>query len=80
MNAQLRRTFYLFVAGFVALVGVLAYWQVYARESLANDPSNSLQSRRVQEVPRGLVLAGDGETELARSEQGENGNYTRVYP
>ncbi len=80
MNAQLRRTFYLFVAGFVALVGVLAYWQVYARESLANDPSNSLQSRRVQEVPRGLVLAGDGETELARSEQGENGNYSRVYP
>ena len=80
MNTQLRRTFYLFVAGFVALVGVLAYWQVYARESLANDPSNSLQSRRVQEVPRGLILAGDGETELARSEQGENGNYTRSYP
>jgi penicillin-binding protein A len=80
LNAQLRRTFYLFVAGFVALVGVLAYWQVYARESLANDPSNSLQSRRVQGVPRGLILAGDGETELARSEQGENGNYTRVYP
>jgi len=80
LNTQLRRTFYLFVAGFVALVGVLAYWQVYARESLANDPSNSLQSRRVQEVPRGLVLAGDGETELARSEQGEDGNYDRLYP
>jgi peptidoglycan glycosyltransferase len=80
LNTQLRRTFYLFVAGFVALVGVLAYWQVYARESLATDPSNSLQSRRVQEVPRGLILAGDGETELARSEQGDDGNYTRVYP
>ncbi len=81
MNAQLRRTFYLFVAGFVALVGVLAYWQVYARESLATDPANRLQSRRVQEVPRGLILAGDGETEIARSEQdGGGGTYSRVYP
>ena len=80
MNVQLRRTFYLFVAGFVALVGVLAYWQVYAREPLVTDPANRLQSRRVQEVPRGLILAGDGETQLARSEQDDNGTYTRVYP
>jgi penicillin-binding protein A len=80
MNAQFRRTFYLFVVGFVALVGVLAYWQVYVGVSLATDPSNSLQSRRVQEVPRGLILAGDGETELARSEQGDDGFYERVYP
>ncbi len=80
MNAHLRRTFYFFVAGFVSLVGVLAYWQVYIQESLANDPSNSLQSRRVQSVPRGLLLAGDGETELARSEEQDNGTYQRVYP
>jgi peptidoglycan glycosyltransferase len=64
----------------VTLVAVLAYWQVYAREPLANDPANSLQSRRVQEVPRGLILAGDGETELARSEQEDDGTYSRVYP
>ena len=80
MNVQLRHTFYLFTLGFVTLVAVLAYWQVYAREPLVNDPANSLQSRRVQEVPRGLILAGDGETELARSEQGDNGTYTRVSP
>lgn len=79
MNAHLRRTFYVFVAGFVALVGVLAYWQVYAKDSLATDPANSLQSRRVQEVPRGLILAGDGKTELARSVE-DNGGYRRVYP
>ncbi len=29
MNTHLRRTFYLFVAGFVGLVVMLAYWQVY---------------------------------------------------
>jgi penicillin-binding protein A len=81
LNVHLRRTFYLFVAGFVSLVGVLAYWQVYAKEPLATDPANSLQSRRAQEVPRGLILAGDGETELARSvQEGEGGTYTRVYP
>jgi penicillin-binding protein A len=80
LNAQLRRTFYLFVIGFVALVGVLAYWQVYARDSLATDPANRLQSQRVQEVARGLILAGDGETELARSEPDDNGTYERVYP
>jgi peptidoglycan glycosyltransferase len=80
LNTQLRRTFYLFVTGFVALVGVLAYWQVYSRESLATDPANSLQSQRVQEVPRGHILAGDGETELARSEQEDDGTYKRVYP
>lgn len=79
MNVHLRRTFYFFVAGFVALVGVLAYWQVYAKESLATDPANSLQSRRVQQVPRGSILAGDGKTELAQSVW-DGKTYKRVYP
>ncbi|MFL5992435.1 MAG: peptidoglycan D,D-transpeptidase FtsI family protein [Rubrobacteraceae bacterium] len=83
MNAHLRRTFYVFVAGFVALVGMLAYWQVYARESLANNPDNGLQTQRAISAPRGLILAGDGETVLARSvgHGSENGTvYDRVYP
>ena len=80
MNTYLRRTFYLFVVWFVTLAGILAYWQVYARESLITDPANSLQSRRVQEAPRGLILAGDGKTELARSVQEDDGTYKRTYP
>ncbi len=83
MNAHLRRTFYLFVAGFVALVGMMAYWQVYAREALANNPENGFQTQRAIQSPRGLILAGDGETVLAESEkrQGINGPiYERVYP
>ncbi len=79
MNAHLRRTFYFFAVWFVALTGFLAYWQVYAREPLVTNPANSLQSQRVQEVPRGLILAGDGETELARSVW-EDDAYKRVYP
>ena len=80
MNTQLRRTFYLFSVGFVLLVGVMAYWQVYAREDLTNHPSNGLQSRRSQETPRGLIFAGDGETVLARSEEVGGNEYERVYP
>ena len=67
MNAHLRRTFYLFVAGFVGLVVMLAYWQVYSREALANNPENGFQTQRSVSSPRGLILAGDGETVLARS-------------
>ncbi len=83
MNAHVRRTFYLFVAGFVALVGMLAYWQVYARESLANNPQNGLQTQRSIQTPRGLILAGDGETVLAKSVGRRTGSgtvYDRVYP
>ena len=80
MNTQLRRTFYLFSAGFIALVGVMAYWQVYAREDLTNHPSNGLQSRRAQETPRGVIFAGDGETVLAQSERAGGNEYRRVYP
>jgi peptidoglycan glycosyltransferase len=83
VNAYLRRTFYLFVVGFVALVGTMAYWQVYARESLANNPENGFQTQRSISSPRGLILGGDGETVLARSEKrrGISGPiYERVYP
>ncbi len=85
MNRHLRRSFYLFALGFVALIGVLAYWQVYARESLANNPENSLQTRRALEAPRGFIFAGDGETVLAQSkeqpsEDGRNSTYNRIYP
>jgi penicillin-binding protein A len=83
VNAHVRRTFYVFVAGFVALVGMLAYWQVYARESLANNPENGLQTQRAVQTPRGLILAGDGETVLARSVKRRTAGgpvYDRFYP
>ena len=83
VNAHVRRTFYLFVAGFVALVGMLVYWQVYARESLANNPQNALQTQRAISTPRGLILAGDGETVLAESVRRKTPGgpvYDRFYP
>lgn len=83
MNAHLRRTFYIFAMGFIALAGVLVYWQVYAQESLANNPANNLQTRKDISSPRGLILAGDGETVLAQSDprETETGTvYNRSYP
>lgn len=83
MNAHLRRTFYLFAAGFVGLVVMLTYWQVYSREALANHPQNGFQTQRSVSTPRGLILAGDNETVLARSVQRgteKNPLYERAYP
>jgi peptidoglycan glycosyltransferase len=83
MNTHLRRAFYLFVAGFVGLVVMLAYWQVYSREALANNPENGFQTQRSISSPRGLILAGDGETVLAKSVKRGTPRgpvYDRVYP
>jgi peptidoglycan glycosyltransferase len=83
MNTHLRRSFYLFVAGFVGLVVMLAYWQVYSREALANNPENGFQTQRSISSPRGLILAGDGETVLAKSVKRHTPRgpvYDRVYP
>lgn len=83
MNVHLRRVFYLLAASFIALIFTLAYWQVYARESIANDPENSLQAERNMDSPRGLILGRDGETVLAESVQqdtDEGYTYTREYP
>ena len=80
MNAQVRRSFYLFVVGFAALVAVLAYWQVYAQKALADNPHNGLQTKRNVQSPRGVILAGDGNTVLAKSVKQKDGSYKRVYP
>jgi penicillin-binding protein A len=83
MNTHLRRTFYLFVAGFAGLVMMLVYWQVYSREALANNPENGFQTQRSVSSPRGLILAGDGETVLAKSVKRPSPTgpvYDRVYP
>jgi peptidoglycan glycosyltransferase len=83
VNAHLRRTFYLFAAGFFGLVAMLAYWQVYSREALANNPENGFQTQRSISSPRGLILAGDGETVLAKSVKRETPQgpvYDRIYP
>src|ERR671911_1086617 len=62
---------------------MLVYWQVYSREALANNPENGFQTQRSVSSPRGLILAGDGETVLAKSVKRGTPTgpvYDRVYP
>src|SRR3712207_8791059 len=62
---------------------MLVYWQIYSREALANNPENGFQTQRSISSPRGLILAGDGETVLAKSVERPTPRgpvYDRFYP
>src|SRR5690606_32524685 len=69
MSQQLRKVaigmFVLFAALFVNLNVV----QVLQADDLANDPRNSRRLIREYSVRRGLLVAGDGATELANVEE-----------
>jgi peptidoglycan glycosyltransferase len=65
------------------LVGFTSYWSVLDAEGLDDNPSNRRALIREQKIPRGLILASDGRTKLARSVargRGEDRVYTRIYP
>jgi peptidoglycan glycosyltransferase len=83
MNRQIVQVFGLFVVLFAVLVGFTSYWSVLDAEGLADNPDNRRGLIAEQKVPRGLILARDGRTVLARSVpngRGENRVYTRIYP
>lgn len=70
---------YLFVTIFLALIGYLIYFNVYMREDYQNSPYNKRAKTYEEQVIRGQILASDG-TVLARTDIGEDGTETRVYP
>lgn len=70
---------YLFVTIFLALIGYLVYFNVYMREDYQNSPYNKRAKTYEEQVIRGQILASDG-TVLARTDIGEDGTETRVYP
>ena len=83
MNRQIVQLFGLFVVLFAVLIGFTSYWSVLDAEGLEDNPSNRRALIREQKIPRGLILASDGRTELARSVpsgRGEDRIYTRTYP
>jgi penicillin-binding protein A len=64
-------------------VAFTSYWSVLDAEGLEDNPSNRRALIREQKIPRGLVLASDGRTVLARSVargRGEDRIFTRIYP
>jgi peptidoglycan glycosyltransferase len=68
---------------FIVLVSFTTYWSVLDAEGLEDNPSNRRALIREQKIPRGLILASDAKTELARSVprgRGEDRIFTRLYP
>ena len=83
MNRQIAQLFGLFVVLFAVLVAFTSYWSVLDAEGLEDNPNNRRALIREQKVPRGLILASDGRTKLARSVpsgRGEDRIFTRTYP
>src|ERR1700741_5316044 len=83
MNRQIAQLFGLFVVLFGVLVAFTCYWSVLDAEGLEDNPSNRRALIREQKIPRGLILANDGRTVLARSVasgRGEDRIFTRTYP
>jgi penicillin-binding protein A len=83
MNRQIAQLFGLFVVLFAVLVAFTSYWSVLDAEGLEDNPSNRRALIREQKIPRGLILASDGRTKLARSVpsgRGQDRVFTRTYP
>ncbi|HEY6779707.1 MAG TPA: penicillin-binding protein 2 [Thermoleophilaceae bacterium] len=83
MNRQIAQLFGLTVVLFALLIAFTSYWSVFDVEGLEANSSNRRQLIEEQRIPRGLILAADGRTRLARSVasgRGERRTYTRTYP
>jgi peptidoglycan glycosyltransferase len=83
MNRQIVQLFGLFTLLFAVLVIFTSRWTVFEAQSLADNPANRRPLIEEQKVPRGLILASDNRTVLARSRgegRGESRTYTRAYP
>jgi penicillin-binding protein A len=83
MNRQIVQLFGLFALLFGVLLFFTSRWTVFEASSLEDNPDNRRPLIEEQKIPRGLILASDGRTVLARNVghgRGENRTYTRTYP
>jgi peptidoglycan glycosyltransferase len=83
MNRQIATLFSLFAVLFALLIVFTSRWTVLEAESLEDEPANRRALIKEQKVPRGVIYARDGRTELARSRaegSGQSRIFTRTYP
>ena len=83
MNRQIVQLFGLTLVLFGVLIAFTSRWTVFEAASLEDNTLNRRGLIEQQKVPRGLILARDGDTVLARSEprgRGEQRTYVRSYP
>jgi len=83
VNRQIVQLFALTLVLFGVLIAFTSRWTVFEAESLTDNALNRRGLIEQQQVPRGLILARDGDTVLARSEprgRGKQQTYVRSYP
>jgi penicillin-binding protein A len=78
MSREIRRVALMLMAGFLALTGGLAFWQVIRAERLSQRTGNPRVAELSARNERGTIYAADG-TVLARNEPGADGRNQRVY-
>jgi penicillin-binding protein A len=79
VNRPIVRLYGLVAVLFALLVAFTSRWTVFDASSLRESPLNARRVLEQERVERGLIVAADG-TVLARSVQGAEGTYRRVYP
>jgi peptidoglycan glycosyltransferase len=83
VNREIVQLFALTLVLFGVLIAFTSRWTVFEADSLADNTLNRRGLIEQQQVPRGLILARDGDTVLARSEPrgaGDRRVYVRSYP
>ena len=83
MNRQIGTLFRLAAIGIALLITITAYWQIWAASSLASRRDNARLVYRQLQIKRGLILASNGHTVLARNHAVHRDGltlYERRYP
>jgi peptidoglycan glycosyltransferase len=83
VNRQIVQLFGLTLVLFGVLIAFTSRWTVFEAASLEDNQLNRRGLIEQQQVPRGLILARDGETVLAQSDprgRGKQRTYVRSYP
>ncbi|HYI81170.1 MAG TPA: penicillin-binding protein 2 [Thermoleophilaceae bacterium] len=83
MNRQIVQLFALTLVLFGVLIAFTSRWTVFEAASLEDNQLNRRGLIEQQQVPRGLILARDGDTVLAQSDprgRGKQRTYVRSYP
>ncbi len=82
MNGRIARLYRALALAFVALIGMLTYWQVWAAPSLEARQDNPRLVYRELAIKRGKILSADGVTLASNVARRANGRtiYFRRYP
>jgi peptidoglycan glycosyltransferase len=82
MNGRITRLYRALALGFVALIGITTYWQVWAAPSLEARQDNPRLVYRELAIKRGKIISADGVTLATNTPRRANGRtiYFRRYP